>query len=200
VGVDYDLNPRDRLSLEGSLFSFGLKPGRADDAGGLERRRRRAPREQPRFRERVRQREQEPSRVLAPQAERDGARAARRPHLGHVRQLQRRPDPGDSLVPAGADAFEFNRNTIDRDEQRAKFEYAKPMGENRKLRIGYEGAFSDTGFDTQRRRGADPSSLVLDTRFSNAFEYEQDVHAAYGTYERPFGEKLTAQFGLGWSR
>ncbi|RYG13570.1 MAG: TonB-dependent receptor, partial [Caulobacteraceae bacterium] len=39
-------------------------------------------------------------------------------------------------------------------------------------------------------------ALTPDPLVSNAFHVDQTVHALYATYERPFGEKLSAQFGL----
>jgi outer membrane receptor protein involved in Fe transport len=196
VGVDYDLNARDRLSLEASLFDFRLEPDgetqlqARNAAGGVTR---------------------ETNRIF------ENAFGNTNKTL---RGSWRRKFSGDeheltadltwemfdnfnegrirevSIVPPGPDAFESNDNTIDRDEHRAKFEYARPLGADQKLRVGYEGALSEVAFDFQRRRGAAPEALALDPRFSNAFEYEQDVHAVYGTFERPFGPDFTAQFGL----
>jgi len=196
LGADYDVNPRDRLSLEASLFSFGLQPDGATtlvatDADG----------------EVLRATERSFDTEFG--NENKSVRGSWRRKLSgeeHELTADLTWDMFDnfsesevreaSLVPPGPGAFEANENTIERDEQRAKFEYAKPLGENRKLRIGYEGAFSEIGFDVLRRRGPSLDALQPDPRFSNAFEYEQDVHAVFSTYERPFGEDLTVQFGL----
>ena len=196
IGVDYDPNARDRLSLEASLFSFGLKPdgvtrlASANRSGVVQRATDRFFENEfgnenkslrGSWRRRFSGTEHELTADLTWEMQNNFNEA-------RVQEV--------SLIPVLPDVFETNDNSIDRDEHRAKIEYARPLPDDRKLRIGYEGALSDTAFDRERRRGRDPRTLTLDPTFSNAFEYEQDVHAVYGTYERPFGDKLTAQFGL----
>lgn len=76
-----------------------------------------------------------------------------------------------------------------------KLDYNRPMGERRMLRMGYEGDFRDESFDSYGARGPNAAALVVDPALTNAFDYEEWVHAAYVTYERPFGE-LDLQAGL----
>lgn len=74
--------------------------------------------------------------------------------------------------------------------------YTRPMGEGAKLRAGYELNLTRPDQDNEVRRGPAENVLAPVPSQSNRFEAEQTVHALYATYERPFGEKLSGQFGL----
>ncbi|MBD7942435.1 TonB-dependent receptor domain-containing protein [Brevundimonas guildfordensis] len=74
--------------------------------------------------------------------------------------------------------------------------YTRPMGEGAKLRAGYELNLTRPDQDNAVRRGPSENALAPVPSLSNQFEAEQTVHALYATYERPFGEKLSGQFGL----
>ncbi len=74
--------------------------------------------------------------------------------------------------------------------------YVRPIGDLSKLRLGYEFEMREPEQDNAVRRGASPGALVTIPGLTNRFQGEQTVHALYATYERPFGEKLSAQFGL----
>jgi len=74
--------------------------------------------------------------------------------------------------------------------------YVRPMGEGAKLRAGYELTVARPDQDNVVLRGSSESALAPVPSLSNRFEAEQTVHALYVTYERPFGEKLSGQFGL----
>jgi outer membrane receptor protein involved in Fe transport len=196
LGVDYDPDASDRYSLEASYFRFGLEP---EGVTTLD------------------------TRTGAGQVTRSTERLFENAFYNENRSLRtsfRRKFSGTeheftadltfeqfanfnetdlrerSLVPVGDDAFEASRNEIDRDDQRLKLEYKRPLGDDRKLLVGYEGHLSEADFSFMRLRGASRAGLTPDPRFSNQFAFDQDVHAWYGTYERPYGEKLRAQFGL----
>lgn len=74
--------------------------------------------------------------------------------------------------------------------------YTRPMDDGSKLRAGYELNITRPDQDNVLQRGPTEAGLVVVPALSNRFEAEQTVHALYTTYERPFGEKLSAQFGL----
>ncbi len=74
--------------------------------------------------------------------------------------------------------------------------YTRPMDNGSKLRAGYELSRNRPDQDIVLRRGPTEGGLAFVPGLSNRFEAEQTVHALYATYERPFGEKLSAQFGL----
>lgn len=74
--------------------------------------------------------------------------------------------------------------------------YTRPMDDGSKLRAGYELSLNRPDQDAMLRRGPSEAALAPVPSLSNRFEAEQTVHALYTTYERPFGEKLSAQFGL----
>ncbi|WP_428149869.1 TonB-dependent receptor domain-containing protein [Brevundimonas sp.] len=99
-------------------------------------------------------------------------------------------------VPAGPTAFErvttdspFTRITL-------KSAYVRPIGEMAKLRLGYELEMRQPEQDNVVRRGTPTGLPVVVPGLTNRFEADQTVHALYATWERPFGEKLSAQFGL----
>ena len=73
--------------------------------------------------------------------------------------------------------------------------YVRPLADNAKLRLGYELDAADMSFDNRVARGPSFAAAVPDPTVTNRFEADQQTHAVYATYERPFG-KLTAQFGL----
>ena len=73
--------------------------------------------------------------------------------------------------------------------------FNRPMGEDRKLRLGYEVEVSSLDLDNTVLRGPAQATVVVDPTSTNQFQADQAVHALYGTYERPFGP-LTAQAGL----
>ena len=74
--------------------------------------------------------------------------------------------------------------------------YTRPTNDGSKLRAGYELNLTRPDQDNVLRRGPSEAALTPVPGQSNRFEAEQTVHALYVTYERPFGEKLSAQFGL----
>lgn len=196
LGVDYDPNERDRYSLEASYFRFGLKPNGATTletrtgAGAVTRATERLF-ENEFYNENKSLRSSFRRKFSGTEHEFTADLTFEQFENYNEANVQER-----SLVPAGADAFEANRNEIERDDQRLKIEYKRPLGEDQKLLFGYEGYLSDADFSFLRRRGASEDGLTPDPRFSNQFAFDQDVHAWYATYERPFGEKLRAQFGL----
>lgn len=74
--------------------------------------------------------------------------------------------------------------------------YTRPMDDGSKVRAGYELSINRPDQDVVLRRGPSATALSPVPGLSNQFEADQTVHALYATYERPFGEKLSAQFGL----
>ncbi|WP_312147304.1 TonB-dependent receptor domain-containing protein [Brevundimonas sp.] len=74
--------------------------------------------------------------------------------------------------------------------------YTRPMDDGSKVRAGYELSINRPDQDVVLRRGPSEATLAPVPGLSNQFEADQTVHALYATYERPFGEKLSAQFGL----
>ncbi|MFN3669755.1 MAG: TonB-dependent receptor domain-containing protein [Brevundimonas sp.] len=74
--------------------------------------------------------------------------------------------------------------------------YVRPLGDGGRLRLGYELQALDLTLDNSVARGPAPDALVIDPIVSNTFQVDQAVHAAYVTWEKPFSESLSAQFGL----
>lgn len=98
-------------------------------------------------------------------------------------------------VPASPDEFEDIANRTDTVETDFKAEYARPLPDEAKLRVGYEFELEENDYDNRGARGPAAASTVVDPALTNRFLYDQQVQSLYGTYERPFGD-LTVQAGL----
>ncbi|HEY0111577.1 MAG TPA: TonB-dependent receptor [Allosphingosinicella sp.] len=92
-------------------------------------------------------------------------------------------------------SFERINNTVDRADYNLKLDYKKPAGEDRSLNLGYQANLSGSDFDFVGVRGASLATMVPVPGLGNAFEYDQTIHALYGTYSFPLG-KLSTQAGL----
>lgn len=99
-------------------------------------------------------------------------------------------------VPASPTLYEQQSNLSAQETIGFTSAYTRPMDDGSKLRAGYELSLSRPDQDAVLRRGPSEAALAPVPSLSNRFEAEQTVHALYATYERPFGEKLSAQFGL----
>ncbi|MDO1558603.1 TonB-dependent receptor [Brevundimonas sp. 2R-24] len=102
----------------------------------------------------------------------------------------------ETLVPAAPPSWELLDNENIHSTLAFTSAYNRPLPGDAKLRAGYEFERFDMDFSTILARGPTEASATPDPLISNQFIVEQTVHALYATYERPFGDKLTAQFGL----
>ncbi|RZJ00327.1 MAG: TonB-dependent receptor [Brevundimonas sp.] len=98
-------------------------------------------------------------------------------------------------TPAGAAQYQDTLNASDFTIIGLTSAYVRPMGDAR-LRAGYELEIRKPEQTNRLRTGPSEAAAVVVPAFTNQFEAEQTVHALYATYERPFTEKLSAQFGL----
>jgi len=99
------------------------------------------------------------------------------------------------VTPVGAPQYQDTLGETDFTIIGLTSAYVRPMGEA-KLRAGYELEIRRPEQSNRFRSGASESTAVVNPAFTNRFEAEQIVHALYATYERPFTDKLSAQFGL----
>jgi len=74
--------------------------------------------------------------------------------------------------------------------------YVRPLADGGRLRLGYELQAFALELDNSFARGPTPDNLTPDPIVSNEFHVDQAVHALYATWEKPFSETLSAQFGL----
>jgi outer membrane receptor protein involved in Fe transport len=102
----------------------------------------------------------------------------------------------DIQVGAGTDFYERILNDSSRDAYGFKVDYTRPMGDRQTLKIGYEGDLTMDDFDSFGSRGSTTGTMLPVAALTNQFEYDQTIHAAYFTYDRPYGEKLMAQLGV----
>ncbi|WP_287104570.1 TonB-dependent receptor [Brevundimonas sp.] len=100
------------------------------------------------------------------------------------------------LTPAAAALYERTRTDVDQVTWGFTSAYTRPMSDGGKLRLGYELNLQRPEQDAGFLRGPSEAALTPVPALNNRFEAEQTVHALYTTYERPLGEKLSAQLGL----
>lgn len=98
--------------------------------------------------------------------------------------------------PVQADSYERNLNKDVNYTWGFTSAYTRPMDDGSKLKTGYELSYIDLDKDIAQYFGPSRDQLALDDRTTNQFGVKQTVHALYATYERPYGEKLSAQYGL----
>lgn len=102
----------------------------------------------------------------------------------------------DQLIPVAADSYERVDNQNNVDTVTFASAYVRPFDSGARLRAGYELEVSTLELDNVVARGTTPGALTPDPLVSNEFHVDQTVHALYATWEQPFGDKLSAQFGL----
>jgi outer membrane receptor protein involved in Fe transport len=95
----------------------------------------------------------------------------------------------------GARAHERIGNAGRRSEYSVKLDYKKPMGKEGSINLGYQGNAGRSAFDSFGARGATFGAMLPVPGLTNSFEYDQTIHALFGTYRFPLG-KLDVQAGL----
>lgn len=96
---------------------------------------------------------------------------------------------------AGPRTFERIRNEIEREDHTAKLSYQRPTGTDQSINIGYQGDFRSSAFDFSGAFGPAADALVIAPGLTNAFAYDETIHAFYGTYRFKVGA-LDVQAGL----
>ncbi len=102
----------------------------------------------------------------------------------------------DVRIPASPLSYEAIENRNRQNQIGLTSAYVRPTADGGRLRAGYELQAVNLELDNSVARGPNPNALVPDPIVSNEFHVDQAVHAFYATFERPFGENLSAQFGL----
>ena len=95
----------------------------------------------------------------------------------------------------GRTGHERIRNAGERGDYSLKLDYKRPVGEDRSLNLGYHYTLSRSEFDYSGARGASLDALFPVPGLSNSFDYDQAIHALFGTYRFSLG-KLETQAGL----
>ena len=111
------------------------------------------------------------------------------------RVRMRRAVEAVTAFDSGQSAFEQIRNAIDRDDYTLKLDYKRPTGTDQSINIGYQGDSRSGAFDFSGAFGPSPDALVPAPGLTNAFEYDETIHALYGTYRFKLGD-LDTQAGL----
>jgi outer membrane receptor protein involved in Fe transport len=108
---------------------------------------------------------------------------------------QRRILDGVTTPAGGAAAYERIGNRFDRTDYGVKIDYKRPTGEGRSLNIGYQYDLITTEFDFSGARGTSAGALLPVAALTNRFDFEQGVHAVYGTWSLDLG-KVELQPGV----
>jgi outer membrane receptor protein involved in Fe transport len=99
-----------------------------------------------------------------------------------------RNSPGvDQYERIGLDIFQNRANL--------KVDYTKPLPKDVKLKTGLDFEQANNAYKNRGAAGSAADGLIVDPSRTNVYDYDQDVYAAYVTYERPFGD-FTVQGGL----
>lgn len=98
-------------------------------------------------------------------------------------------------LPGALSDYERITNRVIRDDYGVKLDYKRPMGKGESLNAGYEFDLARNGFAFAGARGPSFAALVPVPSLNNRFEYDQAIHAFYGTYQFDLG-KFDLQPGL----
>ena len=93
------------------------------------------------------------------------------------------------------EGFDDIRGTFEEDQVRLKVDYNRPLPNEARLRTGYEGERRLSDFDLFARRGLTRDTAVIDPNLTNAYTYDQTIHAVFGTYQNRY-RGLQFQLGL----
>jgi outer membrane receptor protein involved in Fe transport len=96
----------------------------------------------------------------------------------------------------GQQAFENILNAGERGEYSLRLDYKKPMGKEASIALGYHANLTEADFEFVGTRGPSLNAMLPIPGLSNEFEFDQTVHALFGTYRFPIGTRLDAQTGL----
>ena len=102
----------------------------------------------------------------------------------------------DQQIPPSPLSYEDVENRNRQNQLGLTSAYVRPLADGGRLRLGYELQAVDLELDNFVARGPAPGALTPDPIVSNEFHVDQAVHALYATWEKPFTEALSAQFGL----
>jgi outer membrane receptor protein involved in Fe transport len=107
----------------------------------------------------------------------------------------RRSVDGVTDFSDGGRRFEEIRNEIDRRDHTIKLDYKRPTGADQSINLGYQADDRSSAFRTAGAFGPAPDALTPAPGLTNAFGYEETIHALYGTYKFKLS-RLDTQAGL----
>jgi outer membrane receptor protein involved in Fe transport len=191
-GVDYDLDKQNRISGEiryrGMSFDTDIDETYAalNAAGAPSRAYVRTS-----TAEMARQRRHQ--RRLAPAAEGRRARADQPCRVRGHQLPARRQVPDQELAGRRPVRDHWRRRRPDAGQFQARLQQADARQFQAEDGRRFRGPSNK--YDNDGATGPAPNGLVVDPSRTNRYDYDQDVYAAYVTYERPFGD-FTVQGGL----
>jgi outer membrane receptor protein involved in Fe transport len=95
---------------------------------------------------------------------------------------------GLTAAPVASDLFQDIRAHNQLTLTDLRTDLRRPLGEDAKLKAGYELRIDDNSYDSNALRGTTEADAGPDPTLSNHFLYKQTINSAYVTYERPFGD------------
>ena len=92
------------------------------------------------------------------------------------------------VVPVAATQFRNARGRNGFEQTQLKVDYNRPMPAEGRLKAGYYFRLEDNGYDNLGTIGTTRATAANDPNQTNDFHYRLQLHAAYLTYEQPFGD------------
>ncbi|MCR5874197.1 TonB-dependent receptor [Phenylobacterium sp. J426] len=100
------------------------------------------------------------------------------------------------ILPASPDTIELGEYDNRTRQTEVKIDYTRPLPADGKLKAGYALQYDDNVYENLGRRGpAGQPNPPVAPALTYEFQYEQAINAAYVTYQQPFGD-VTVLGGL----
>lgn len=108
---------------------------------------------------------------------------------------QRRRIDGFTEFASAQTSFEEIATDTKRTRVHGRVDYKRQLGKEGALNLGYDGDLATSKFDFRAVRGPSLDSLAPVPSLTNRFDFDQTVHAVYGTYQVDLG-RWESQIGL----
>ncbi|WP_184722518.1 outer membrane beta-barrel family protein [Caulobacter sp.] len=95
----------------------------------------------------------------------------------------------------GVDLYEHVGMDVEQTRTNLKADYVRPMPDSVKLKTGFDVEVASNEYVNRGAEGPSAGGLIPVPSRNNRYVFDQDVYAAYVTYERPFGD-FSVQGGL----
>jgi outer membrane receptor protein involved in Fe transport len=116
-------------------------------------------------------------------------------HLEHeITDFTRNAEAFTRNTP-GLDLYERIGMDVEQTRTNLKADYVRPMPDSVKLKTGFDFEVASNDYVNRGSEGPSLGGLVPVPSRNNRYVFDQDVYAAYVTYERPFGD-FSVQGGL----
>jgi len=102
-----------------------------------------------------------------------------------------------SALTGNRNSFQNNNNESRQRNLNLQLDYVLPLSKNNRIEMGYRSTFNtnDNVYRVDTALNGQLNNFVFVDTLSRDFDYKEQVHAVYGTYQQQFG-KIGLQFGL----